>query len=229
MIRRVFYDLEFLEDGRTIDVISIGMVDDRGRSLYLINEHAPWDRIAAHPWLMANVVPHLPRDERYHDHAAGGVDLDHPSMRLPGPLARDVEAFLVGDTLAGDELELWAWYGAYDHVALMQLWGPMIDKPAGLPMFTMDLRQEQRRLGDPVLSEQPADAHDALADARHNRVRWAELTAYARRAAAGLPLNPDESGLTVPCTGECGTDTDGNPHDAHLAPGALERLGSGAT
>jgi hypothetical protein len=25
-----------------------------------------------------------------------------------------------------ENLELWAWYGAYDHVALAQLWGSMV-------------------------------------------------------------------------------------------------------
>lgn len=32
----------------------------------------------------------------------------------------------------------------------------------------------------------------------------------------------DQSGLTVPCNGRCG---DTSPHDAHLAPGALDYLG----
>jgi hypothetical protein len=32
----------------------------------------------------------------------------------------------------------------------------------------------------------------------------------------------EESGLTTPCDGNCGSD---DPHDAHLAPGALESLG----
>ncbi|GAB2503039.1 GNAT family N-acetyltransferase [Nocardiopsis aegyptia] len=40
-----------------------------------------------------------------------------------------------------------------------------------VPAWTNDLRQEARRLGDPVLPAQPRDAHHALADARHNVTR----------------------------------------------------------
>ena len=54
---RYFYDTEFLEDGRTIDLISIGIVAEDGRELYLVNANAPWSRIRRHDWLMDNVVP----------------------------------------------------------------------------------------------------------------------------------------------------------------------------
>ncbi len=48
--------------------------------------------------------------------------------------------------------------------------------------------------------------------------RWLELhEAYF----AGAPLPKDPAGLTAPCFGNCGDDS---PHDAHLAPGALDRL-----
>ena len=33
-------------------------------------------------------------------------------------------------------------YGAYDHVALAQLSGPMVLLPDGVPMWTNDLRTE---------------------------------------------------------------------------------------
>jgi hypothetical protein len=162
---RYFYDCEFLEDGKTIEMISIGMVDDRGRELYAVNRNAPWARIATHPWLMANVVPSLPQEAvTGADYNAAGVDLAHPDVMDRADLADAVAEFLRTD---GDELELWAWYGAYDHVAVMQLWGPMIDKPDGIPMFTNDLQQEWRRLGSPALPEQAAGLHNALADARH--------------------------------------------------------------
>ena len=38
-------------------------------------------------------------------------------------------------------MELWAWYAAYDHVVLAQLWGPMPALPREIPRFTKDLRQ----------------------------------------------------------------------------------------
>jgi hypothetical protein len=77
---------------------------------------------------------------------------------------------------AGPDVELWANYGAYDHVCLAQLWGRMIDLPEGVPMFTCDIQQERARLGLgwDELPKQMSGEHNALADARHNRVvrRW---------------------------------------------------------
>jgi hypothetical protein len=37
-------------------------------------------------------------------------------------------------------------------------------------MWTNDLKQEAERLGNPAVPEQGAGEHNALADARHNRV-----------------------------------------------------------
>lgn len=56
----IYYDTEFLEDGATISLISIGMVAEDGREYYAINHDAPWERISKHTWLMSNVVPGLP-------------------------------------------------------------------------------------------------------------------------------------------------------------------------
>jgi hypothetical protein len=62
-------------------------------------------------------------------------------------------------------------------VVYAQLWGKMIDLPTGLPMHTNELKtllndrlpRVQDRDGFP---EQADGAHDALADARHVKVRY---------------------------------------------------------
>lgn len=73
-----------------------------------------------------------------------------------------------------DPVQLWANYGAYDHVRLMQLWGPMVARPPFLPMFTRDLQQFAADLGVPEedFPKQESGAHDALADARHDWAVW---------------------------------------------------------
>lgn len=69
--------------------------------------------------------------------------------------------------------EFWTYYGSYDHVALAQLYGPMIGLPPGWPMYTMDIKQWCVQLGDPQLPEQTrAMEHNALNDARWNKVAW---------------------------------------------------------
>lgn len=180
---RIWYDTEFLEDGKTIELISIGMVTEGGRELYAVNEAIANDplhgRICKNKWLMENVVPSLPLHVGYtKGHGAisegstyrGFFNLDMASnVVMPARMIRNAVRELI---LATPDPQLWAWYGAYDHVALAQLWGPMINLPEGIPMWTNDLRQEAERLGAAKsMPEQPDGVHNALADARHNLVR----------------------------------------------------------
>lgn len=182
--RVIDYDTEFLEDGRTIDLISIGMVDDRGRELYLINREAPWHRIAERPWLVENVLPSLPRAEVTPTNPCG-INFEHLLVVPHAVIAAEVADFILGkhpDLDPSDEglpVELWAWYGAFDHVALAWLFGPMIDLPQGIPMFTHDIRQWASQLGDVRLPKQTDGVHNALEDARFNVLRRTLLREYA--------------------------------------------------
>lgn len=170
---RVYYDTEFLESGPTkpIEFISIGLVAEDGRELYLVNREAPWRQIKHNEWLMENVIPQLPQphgDWRNHMPKSWLIDLTHPSVRTRAAIAPAVSAFLT----ATPDLELWAWYGAYDHVVLAQLFGRMVDLPRGVPMWTNDLRQEMHRLGDPEGGPmQECGMHNALDDARYLKRR----------------------------------------------------------
>ncbi|MEU6597860.1 hypothetical protein [Streptomyces flaveolus] len=167
---RIFYDTEFIEDGRHIDLISIGMVAEDGREYYAVNREMPVRKIRKHKWLVENVVPYLPKghgDARIHMPKRWLFHYADPVVKHRATIAKQVAQFIQ----ATPDPQLWAWYGAYDHVALAQLFGPMIDLPDGIPMWTNDLRQECERLGNPTLPEQPDGVHNALADARHNRVR----------------------------------------------------------
>jgi len=179
------YDLEFLEDGRTIELISIGMVCDDGREYYAVNRDMPVRKIRKHKWLMDNVVPSLPKghgDRRNHVPKSWLFDYADPVVKRREHIADDVVAFIQA---AGPDVVLWANYGAYDHVALAQLWGRMIDLPEGVPMFTCDIQQERLRLGLrwDELPQQESGEHNALADARHNQTvrRW------LADKAAGVP------------------------------------------
>lgn len=175
MPTRVFYDCEFLEDGRTIDLISIGMVTDDGREYYAVNQDMPIRRIRRHPWLMANVVPHLPKghgEARLHAPKRWLFHRDDPAVKPHAIIAADVAEFLA----SLGPIELWADYGAYDHVVLAQLWGRMIDLPEGVPMWTHDLRSLVEQHPNVALPEQAGAEHNALADARHLRSCWLILT-----------------------------------------------------
>lgn len=185
---RYFYDTEFIERGpdHPLDLVSIGIVADDGREFYAVSAEFDQRALLSNPWLAENVWPSLPTTEprQYRDGLAphGRLDLDDPTVRSRAQIARAVRSFILGDH--PDQLphvELWANYGAYDHVALCQLFGSMVDLPEGMPMFTRDLQQEAARLGLKDLPQQAEGLHNALADARHNKVVADFLDAQAER------------------------------------------------
>lgn len=169
---RFFYDTEFIEDGKTVELISIGIVAEDGREYYAVNSGAPWKRIADHDWLRANVARYLPRihgDRRLqvsHRRNPLALDFDSPLMKTRARIASDVVDFI--QPQKGANTELWAYFGAYDHVVLCQLFGTMMDLPEGMPMFTHDLMQLWAAAGRPEKPEQAEGAHNALHDARWN-------------------------------------------------------------
>lgn len=161
MSYRYFYDCEFIEDGRTVDLVSIGVVDEYGREFYAVSTE--FDPAPAVPWVRRNVLDKLPSPA-------------DPAWRSRSRIRDELFEFLVAPLRQrpGEDLELWAWYAAYDHVALAQLWGVMTALPREIPRFTKDLRQLWDDRGRPQLPEM-AGRHDALVDARHNLARWQVL------------------------------------------------------
>ena len=155
---RVFYDGEFSTTVPEIGLVSIGAVTEDGREFYGVSSE--FDPATAHPWVKRHVLPQLP---------APGDPAWMTREQLRSGLLE----------LFGDEPVLWAWYGAYDHVALCQLWGAMPELPRSIPRFTLDVRQLWEHLGKPVLPKQPTGLHHALDDARHVKVRWEALAEKA--------------------------------------------------
>jgi len=58
--------------------------------------------------------------------------------------------------------------------------------PRALPRFTMDVRQLWEHLGRPPLPAQESGLHDALADARHVKVRYDALAERAYRLGLAI-------------------------------------------
>jgi hypothetical protein len=160
---RYFYDCEFIEDGLTIELVSIGVVAEDGREFYAVSTE--FDDSRAGQWVRTHVLPKLPSP-------------GDRAWRSRARIRDDLLAFL---TETGNDIELWAWIAAYDHVALCQLWGAMPALPRPLPRFTRELRQRWEDTGRPPLPAAPADAHDALADARHNLARWRVIESVLAR------------------------------------------------
>lgn len=160
---RFFYDCEFIEDGQTIELISIGVVGEDGREFYAVSSE--FDPATAIAWVQENVLPQLPS----------------PSDRRWMGRREIRDRLLAFMTEAPGRIELWAWVAAYDHVSLAQLWGGMRELPREIPRFTHELKQRWEDAGSPAVPTQPGAAHDALADARHNLTRWQLIEAALER------------------------------------------------
>jgi len=194
---RYWLDTEFIEDGTTIDLISIGIVCEDGREFYAINLDC--DLSKASQWVKDNVIALLPpvaSDISGHiikgDHAVKVVSSRHKSNErsrsarwMRKNAIRAEVAFFLGceqiNPLNGftyvlptevEEPEVWAYYADYDWVVFCQLFGTMMDLPKGFPMYCRDIKQECDRLGNPKLPEQGKGSHNALEDARWNKQAW---------------------------------------------------------
>lgn len=152
---KFWFDSEFIEDGRTIDLMSIGIIAEDGRTYYAECEECDLSR--ASDWVKQNVIPHL----------RGG-------MRTPrAVIAKEIRE------LMGEEPEIWAYYADYDWVALCQLYGTMMDLPKGWPMYCRDVKQWCDMLGNPKLPEQKSKEHHALVDAIWTKEAWDYLLTVA--------------------------------------------------
>lgn len=164
---RVFYKCELNERGRDlpIQLVSIAMVREDGHELYLINQES-LSNVVRHPWLSVNVVPELPI--RFDSAYIFEWDKEHEDHE--NVMALDAIPPLILDFLTSglelDPAQLWSWQGAYDHVALCQLFGAMGELPAGVPMFTHDLQQLHEEHPQVVLPPQPIRQHNAMHEAR---------------------------------------------------------------
>lgn len=148
-----------------IFVDAIGLVRDDGAEYYAVSSEFDVKAVLAHPWLRDHVMGYLPAVE-----IGMGVlsfDLTHPDVKPRAQIRDEVAAFI----LSAPDPQLWAYYSAYDHVVLAQLFGRMVDMPRGIPMWTADLKQRMRNLGvtGDQLPKQTANEHHALFDARHDR------------------------------------------------------------
>lgn len=162
---KYFYDTEFYEDGERIHLLSIGIVADDGRELYLENGDFDWLMVPKDHWIQENVRPWLYRD-------------DYAHVNTRGRIAQKVADFITST----QDNELFGYYSAYDHVVLAQLFGSMVDMPDGIPWYTNDLNSDLVRYGmESHRIPQDGVQHHALSDARWNRKVWstiAEVSSY---------------------------------------------------
>lgn len=154
---KFWFDTEFIEDGRTIDLVSIGIVSEDGRRYYAVSSE--FDPNKACQWVKDNVLNQL-------------LTWEYRKPRVQ--IAQEIREFV------GEKPEFWAYYGAYDWVSLCQLYGTLMQLPDGWPKYCRDLKQWCDMLDNPKLPEQESVEHHALNDAIWTKKAW-EWLASANR------------------------------------------------
>jgi hypothetical protein len=188
---RYFIDTEFIENGRTIDLISVAICAEDGREYYAQRDRAPFKD--AGDFVARNVLPHLEhfdlgkrerscrrgegvviRGVKYTAMCCGpnGFATSPPCpWRAPRDLMDDILAFC--DPARHGPPEFWGYYAAYDWVALCQLFGTMDDLPRGWPMYCHDYRAWLDEHALEHIKQPPDSPHHALSDARWVRDSFA--------------------------------------------------------
>jgi len=155
-------DWEFIEDGVTIEPISIGLSASDGRELYLINRDVNMDRMMEHNWLNPNVTRYLPVKK---DGQGWTWDDDHGDDRIVSK--SEMRARILDFFRKTASPRTWAWWAAHDQVTLGNLFGSFIQMPMGIPQRCNDVAQEVERLGIGLMPSQSHETqHHALYDAR---------------------------------------------------------------
>lgn len=158
---KYFLDTEFIEGfhkplfGKKrhfIDLISIGIVAEDGRELYLISKEYDYDK--ADDWVKENVI--LPIYlQTVHGDMRNNCDVSN-FHKIHGisnkDIAQSVFEFCTQDIITiekakyydvkYEDIDFYGYYADYDWVVFCSLFGRMIDLPNGFPMYCRDLKQE---------------------------------------------------------------------------------------
>lgn len=169
---RYHFDTEFDENGEVVIPISFGAVAEDGRELYLINhgyldawhfrEPYYWKgKYLADPnsFVVENVLDKISPQ----DNSDFGVPEESWSDFI-------YEFLTAGDTIK--DIELWAYYAAYDHIVYAQSFGKMIDIPEPLPWYTNDDMTIRKGQPAPFRDPELFPEHHALSDAKFQKFQW---------------------------------------------------------
>lgn len=178
-------DFEFIDDGITIDVISIGIACEDGRELHLFNADCEFGH--ASEWVKDNVFPYIPElSSIYTTQGKGCISRTRPIVlgnrlrnigwRHYDEIKDDVIKFADPDKYG--KPSFYGYYADYDWVAFAQLFGTMMNLPDDFPMYCLDIKQSIQNLQYTEELPDNPNEHSALEDAKWNLVVLNMLEQY---------------------------------------------------
>jgi hypothetical protein len=210
---RYFLDTEFVNDALGLNLISIALVCDDGREYYAQSLDAPLERSNA--FVQKHVWPGLTNVAGWEVWMGKKIVVVGDNVRLATIRSEDLTKLGVGftigpawqtdDRIAEDLVrfvdpetygrpEIWGYYCDYDWVLVTRLFGDFESQPKGWPWYCRDLKQWCDMLGGPRLPALGKGEHNALFDARWNKVAYEYLEGFAvnrQCAHAGVPARED--------------------------------------
>lgn len=155
-----YLDCEFIEDGKTIDLISIGIVSADDREYYAISTE--FDPSRANQWVVDNVLNGLPprTDSAWKDRDSIKSEI----LNFCDPDKYGTPVF-------------WGEWCSYDWVVFCQIFGTMMDLPRDYPKHCNDIIQvceQQLHLPSSALPPTPLETegnHNALNGAKSVKER----------------------------------------------------------
>ena len=165
---RYFLDTEFIETGFSLQLVSIGIVSEDGKTFYA--ENSSFNERLANEWVNDNVLSKL----RWWNCERPFFRRDDIAWGMYGTQSEIKQRLL--DFFAGDPSpEFWGYYADYDWVIFCWIFGQMTDLPKGFPMYCRDLNQLLDESGKEKIPD-PENEHNALDDALWNMKLYEHLT-----------------------------------------------------
>ena len=178
----------------TIDLISIGIVCEDGRSYYALNKECDLNEICEDEWLWEHVITPI-YQEHVHGDARNYVGLNDENVkavfnsfgRTKKQIREEIKQFIYLTSFINNPesivnweqvkgsfpIDFYGYFADYDWVVFCQLFGRMLDLPKGFPMYCRDLKQMMDDYGLTKEWKQkncpdPKGEHNALVDAKWN-------------------------------------------------------------
>jgi len=162
---KYFLDTEFIEYPNTIELISIGIKCEDGRTYYAVCSDYNYDH--ADQWVKDNVIQPIFKD-MVKDDWMGPENFHKYKGKSTEVIKNELLEFIGQPLVEGTEIpEFWAYFCNYDWVVFCWIFGRMIDLPRGWPMFCNDLKPLLNNSGKEQIDD-PVGEHNALVDAEWN-------------------------------------------------------------
>lgn len=167
-----FIDTEFIEHAGGIQLLSLGIYSENGKTFY--GENVDHDPSLADSWVQSNVLPLLWKN-------GGNIEKsDYFCIGNEKTIGKHVLDYLVRECDNDTDPVFYAYFAAYDWVVFARLFGRLIEKPDHFPMWVVDLKQMMWERGltkewKRAQCPDPEGEHNALVDARWNYKLYQEI------------------------------------------------------